>query len=177
MTRAALATSMLVLCSCAWEGWAHEPDPTWARMFDQPRVDAYEPGARWRPPAGTVAYRRSTAPAPLDRALVERGRRLFDVHCAPCHGVAGDGDSVVAEDMQERRPPSLLETGARALSDRDIESIVAQGYGLMPSYARALDDEGRRAVVLYVRALQLRDSMPVAALEPALRRELEEQAP
>ena len=47
-------------------------------------------------------------PIPVDRALLERGARASRRFCAACHGVLGDGASVVAAQMALRKPPSLL---------------------------------------------------------------------
>ena len=179
----AVAIACVALCAtgCMWDGWQRAPDPALARMIDQPRVDPYEEttafadGVALRaPPEGSVPYRIARAEPSIDRALALRGRTRFEIHCAPCHGMAGDGDSVIAEDMALRAPPSLLTGEIRAQSDQELETTIAEGFGLMPSYAYALPQADRRAVVLYVRALQLRDRVPVATLPEVLRRELDE---
>lgn len=91
-------------------------------------------------------------PVALTRATVERGRSRFEIYCAACHGVLGDGDSLVARNMALRPPPSLL-----TLTDRPdgyIYRVITQGRGLMPGYASPLSPHDRWAVVAYVRALQ-----------------------
>ncbi len=49
----------------------------------------------------------TVAPVTLSRALLENGRRKFDQTCAICHGLIGDGESMVAKNMSLRPPPSL----------------------------------------------------------------------
>jgi mono/diheme cytochrome c family protein len=110
-------------------------------------------------------------PLPLTRELLVEGRRRFEIHCAACHGLVGDGVSRVAADMTLRRPPSLLEASVRGFPDGRVYAAIARGYGLMPAYARDLDVAQRWAVVAYVRALQRSQAVPLADLPPALRAE------
>jgi mono/diheme cytochrome c family protein len=135
------------------------------RMQDQPRCDPYEPtpllpgGTCDQPlPAGVVAWTGAraevTAPPPLTRALVERGRDRFDRYCATCHGFAADGSSQVAENMVVRPPPSLVAPPVPNMTDLRIFNVITDGYGLMPAYADALVPADRWAIVHYVRALQ-----------------------
>jgi mono/diheme cytochrome c family protein len=143
------------------------------------------------PPADTVPHDRVTDPAraegivdgvyvdriPLavDRAFVQRGHDRFDVFCAPCHGVAGDGDSIVADNMHLRRPPSIATGGARDYPDGRLFAIVTHGYGLMRSYAEDLSIDERWATIAYLRALQLRQGIPMAALPHELRERAESE--
>lgn len=144
----------------------------------QPRFDPYSENrffadrrAMRRPPRGTVPRDQPTAgdpivsgfsngnplkaiPVPMTRDLFSEGKKRFEIVCAACHGLAGDGDSVVARQMQLRPPPSLLEARIRTLSEGDLFHRVSDGYGLMPAYRSELDPHERWAIVAYVRALQ-----------------------
>ncbi|MGE0449392.1 MAG: cytochrome c [Vicinamibacterales bacterium] len=161
------------------------------RMRAQPRYDAYEHSRYFadgmtmrRPPEGSIAIEDANVPVPLQTEdwnrvstvpvgvtteLMIRGRGRYDVFCRPCHDVDGTGGSPVASAMQLRKPPSLLEARVRALPVGRLYQAIAQGYGLMPSYARQLQERDRWAVVAYVRALQLRSAIAVDALPPPLR--------
>ena len=156
----------------------HAPDLQLDRMQTQPRVDPFDRAASVPPPF-TVARGygpRRTRPAQT-RALVEQGRGAFDKACAACHGVRGDGRSVVATKMLLRPPPSLAEPRIRDLTDDQIHEIIDHGYGLMPPYDGLLSYDERWAVVGYVRALQIADAVDVATLPPAMRAELAKEAP
>ncbi|HJL17594.1 MAG TPA: cytochrome c [Sandaracinaceae bacterium LLY-WYZ-13_1] len=181
--RALLAALAVTLGACQLEGTVERPTPGLHRMVDQPRADAYEATEAFddglvmrHPPEGTVSYGARTARAApaFDRATLRDGRARYETFCAPCHGVTGDGDTVLAADMSLRPPPSLLTRRVRARSDRDLFRIASEGYGLMPGYDRALEPADRWAVVGYLRALQLSRRAPVASLTPAMRRALEE---
>ncbi len=189
MTRLALA-ALLALAACD----NGDATPDWSRMITQPKLlpygesDLFADQRAMRPvPAGTVARgwiadpaRRTgrTAagdvaeiPLPVTRALLDRGRRRFAIVCATCHGTAGDGDSAVARNMQRRRPPSLYEPRIIALAPGALYREIADGYGLMPSYAKLLEPDDRWAVIAYVRTLELSRTARLDALPPQIRDE------
>ena len=107
-------------------------------------------------------------PLPVTKALVALGRKKFDIHCAACHGILGDGKSLVAANMSLRPPPSLHER--KGMPVGHYYQVVANGFGLMPGYRAELTVEERWAVVAYVAALQLSQSAPVA-MAPAEERD------
>lgn len=193
--------SALLASGCRTEQTFVAPDPHLERMVDQPKVLPYDPDpilpgamAMQRAPEGTLpvdalvgqplvtsgaadGYWAGRIPVPIDRALVDRGRRNFDTFCAACHGVLGDGASAVAENMALRRPPSLHEARIRAYSPGRLFQTVREGYGLMPSYSVALSVEDTWGVVAYVQALQLARGARVATLPPQLKAQLAREAP
>jgi mono/diheme cytochrome c family protein len=122
------------------------------------------------PPAGTVPYGSvgdpalqrgigedgkplARSPLPFTPQLLAAGRKKFDIHCAVCHGLVGDGQSQVALNMSLRRPADLHLY--RDVPDGYLYQVISQGFGLMPAYSSELTPEERWAVVGYVRALQL----------------------
>jgi len=150
--------------------------------------EAHADGLAMRaPPAGTVTYRGAGDPEvqgglgadgkPLARSpvaptpqLLQLGKKRFEIHCALCHGLLGDGESQVALSMSLRRPPNLHLY--RDVPDGYIFQVVTQGFGLMPSYASELSPEERWAVVTYVRALQLSQHATLDQLPADLRARL-----
>ena len=116
-------------------------------------------------------------PLPITRALLERGRGRFTIACAPCHGIAGDANTVVAHDMQRRRPPSLHETRIVSLTPGALYRVITEGYGLMPSYESLLSPGDRWAVIAYVRTLELSWTAQLDALPPAVRDDIARRLP
>lgn len=115
------------------------------------REDVLAPGlATGLSPDGTPLSR---IPVPVTRATLALGRKRFEVVCAVCHGLVGDGDSLVARNMSLRPPPSLHLKVQNP--DGWFFRVVSEGFGVMPSYASHLTVEERWAVVAYLRALQL----------------------
>lgn len=178
----------LPACSTQDEGYNFD----WERMIEQPR---YQPNGESRffadrramrlPPMGTLPH--DAAPAaggvrtgtiagePVERvplamtaALLRVGQERFDIYCAVCHGLMGDGDSVVGRKMSLRPPPPLHSPALRALPDGRIFQIITDGYGLMPSYAAELPIPERWAVVAYLRALQLSQFAELDSLPPVI---------
>lgn len=87
----------------------------------------------------------------------QRGRKVYDVFCMPCHGAVGDGDGVITQHGYPP-PPSLRAANARTLSDSTLYHIVSAGRGNMPSYASQLTPADRWTTVIYLRSLQQQDT-------------------
>lgn len=103
--------------------------------------------------------------------LLERGRDRFDIYCAVCHGVLGDGESRISARMSLRKAPTLHSERIKGFPPGRIYYTISKGFGLMPSYAHELDPKDRWAVVAYVKALQLSQSVSPDALSGDLRNE------
>jgi mono/diheme cytochrome c family protein len=91
-------------------------------------------------------------PVEVDKKLLTLGQKKYNIVCSQCHGVLGDGNSIVAENMALRLPPSLLELQGKPAGH--FYAAINEGYGVMPSFSGELDVHERWAVVAYVRALQ-----------------------
>ncbi len=187
--RLALLLPLLGLTAC----------PRLDPMQRQQKSKAYQPSEHFadglamrRPPAGTVPHGPLLDPAvatgrgadgrpvpllpvPVDERLLARGRDRFQVICAACHGVLGDGESQVAMNMSLRRPPSLHQF--RGLPDGYIFEVISRGFGLMPSYDAELSVQDRWAVVAYLRALQLSQHATLDQVPPEARERLEQERP
>ncbi len=155
--------------------------------------DYYEDGIAMRaPPAGTVAVGAAQPPevrtglradgtpvpripVPVTPEMLQVGRKRFEIICATCHGLVGDGRSLVARNMSLRPPPSLHDYVS--LTDGYIYQVITRGFGLMPAYSAELPVEERWAVVAYVRALQLSQRTQLAAAPPDARARLLGEAP
>ncbi|MFP4143809.1 MAG: c-type cytochrome [Phycisphaeraceae bacterium] len=121
----------------------------------------------------------------VDEAFVERGRTQFNVFCATCHGLAGQGDGPVskrAELLAERgtpgtqwvRPSDVTDPryGPGEYSEGRLYSVIARGVRSMPSYGSQIPPKDRWAIVAYVRALQLSQRAPLEMLTPEERAKL-----
>ncbi|MEO6602751.1 MAG: cytochrome c [Polyangiaceae bacterium] len=198
----ALAVATLALGACQNRQAFHEPEPGLERMLLQHRgkpytaSSAFSDGRVMRPPVpDTVAKERpwlgrplletgrdetgyaAHVPLPVTSQLLRLGQASFDRVCATCHGVLGDGHSVVAEKMELRRPPSLHEPRIEALAPGQVFEVTSLGYGLMPSFAPMLSVEERWATVAYLGALRLSQHAPSESLPPKLRAALAQEAP
>ncbi|HEY8211576.1 MAG TPA: cytochrome c [Myxococcaceae bacterium] len=183
----AAALALLPGCTCSTD--------VFQRMEAQPKYLPYqesglfEDGRAMRaPPEGTVpreVLKRSPLPAggktpegavitriPLavTAEVMARGQKRFDIYCATCHGLLGDGDSMVARNMSVRPPPSLHDFAGKPVGW--YFDVITQGYGLMPSYRQELSTEDRWAVVAYLLALQRSQRTPLEQAPPEARARL-----
>ena len=93
-------------------------------------------------------------PPPVSEALLARGRERFDIFCAPCHGLAGDGDGIIVAHGFPA-PPSYHIDRLRAAPAQHFYDVMTRGYGVMYAYADRVDPHDRWAIASYIRALQL----------------------
>jgi|SRR5690349_8204917 len=148
-------------------------------MTQQRKFKTYAPAGMWsdgasaRPlPAHTVAEgdvaRAAAAATPplVDDALLARGRARFDVYCAPCHGLAGDGDGIIVAHGFPR-PPSYHIDRLVAAPAQHFVDVITRGYGVMYAYADRVDAHDRWAIAAYIRALQLSRRATVAQVPDA----------
>lgn len=182
--------TLLALSGCDW---------SLQRMLQQPRCEQDEATPWLRgghcnqaPPEGVIPFTATTVNAlgqkgqsrernpeadaghatrANTRAQLERGQAHFEVMCGACHGILGDGKSQVAENMLFRPPPSLHEPSIVEKSDEHLLQVISDGFGLMPSYAHALTESDRWAVVAYLRVLQHSQDAELDALPAHIRKE------
>ncbi len=96
----------------------------------------------------------------VDARLLERGRERFAVFCAPCHGLSGYGDGMIARRADRLQqgtwtPPSSFHV--EPVSTRPVGHLfntITNGIRTMPAYGSQVPLADRWAIVAYVRALQ-----------------------
>jgi mono/diheme cytochrome c family protein len=153
LTFAAVALACTAL-ACDWP-WLHD-------MANQPSRPA---GAGPRSPApgampidAEPVLTREAAESRLRNPIaasapVDRGRRLYSVYCAPCHGMSGKGDGAVAQ----RFAPAMGDLTGDNVQDRGdgwIYGTIADGTDTMPRYAHELDAAERWEIVHFVRTMR-----------------------
>ena len=142
-------------------------------MLDQPRLDPQRPSAFFgdgrgmrQPVAGTVArgflpVRLASPQAaaalvnPLPRTpeVLATGRAQYQVRCALCHGVLGNGIPTLSA-AYGAKPANLMTPAVRQDPDGTLYGVIVLGKNAMPSYAADLPEADRWAVIHYLRALQ-----------------------
>ena len=110
------------------------------------------------PPEALAAFRsEGGSDAEARRSLLDRGRDRFNVFCAPCHSMAGDGEGMIAvRGLGQRRAPANYHTNRlRGMPDGHFYDVITNGFGVMYSYASRINEPADRwAIVAYIRALQ-----------------------
>ncbi len=154
--------------------------PPMVNMENQPRLDPEMPDSFFAddrgmrmPPDGTVPRgdmpilsdspqsggRSLINPLPISARVLERGRHMFDLHCAVCHDRLGTGKPWLGSGYQAQ-PADLQSSTLRSVPDGYIYWVISQGYGPMPAHAADISPDDRWAIVRYIRALQRSQDAP-----------------
>jgi hypothetical protein len=111
-------------------------------------------------------------PFPVTRAVLERGQGRFDIYCAPCHGLVGDGNGMIVQ-RGLSPPPTFHQQRLRDAPVGHFFDVITNGFGRMYSYAARVAPEDRWAIIAYIRALQLSQNATVADVPPEQRTQLQ----
>ena len=98
-----------------------------------------------------------TNPTAPDSASLERGRKHYQINCAVCHGLDGNGRGPAT--YYGMPAIGIAGPSTQAYADGYIFGIIRNGRGLMPTYNR-IEEMERWDVVNYVRGLQGRYAIP-----------------
>ena len=122
----------------------------------------------------------TTFPMPVTMALMHRGQERFNIFCAACHGLAGEGGvtsvtsarAIRREDKGWVPPLSLFAPTVSQQPVGEIFNTITNGIRTMPSYASQIPEADRWAIILYVRALQRSQNADVKDVPEDLRPQL-----
>ena len=99
-------------------------------------------------------------PFEVTESRMVRGQSQFNIYCAPCHGLVGQGDGLVAlraMALQEPTwlpPTNLTNDVVTAQPVGKIFDTITNGRRKMAGYAAQIEPDDRWSIVLYLRALQ-----------------------
>ena len=93
-------------------------------------------------------------PLPVTKEIVERGKERYEIFCAVCHGLTGNGDGMIVR-RGFRRAASFNDDRLRQAPVGHFFDAITNGWGVMPAYAPQIPAQDRWAIIAYVRALQL----------------------
>ncbi|KIX20948.1 cytochrome C [Flavobacterium sp. 316] len=99
------------------------------------------------------ALAKETLKSPLDSISVnpEKGKELFNIYCAICHGDKGDGKGNLVKREKFLGVPSYKD---REITEGSIYHVVTYGLNSMGSHANQLTQEERWQVTDYVLKLK-----------------------
>jgi mono/diheme cytochrome c family protein len=172
--RAATGAFLATLTACSWftdfkqqpkvDPWDTANDTTPFHGNPQSSVDIYgsaAPGfeyAREPLPQNITAMASIPNPTPADSASISRGRVMFQINCAVCHGPLGMGNGPVS---RYGLPAPSIGAGSPAAGYTDgyIFGMIRNGRGLMPTYNR-IEEHDRWDIVNYLRTVQGKGPVP-----------------
>ncbi len=110
-------------------------------------------------------------PVHVTADFIELGRQKFNINCAVCHGITGNGNGVTK--MGYKMPVrDLTDKDTMAKTEGDIFTTITYGHLKMGPYGDRITPAERWAVVAYVRALQLAGNAPADNIPAAERAKL-----
>lgn len=95
-----------------------------------------------------------TFPFPIDAEVLARGQERYEIFCAPCHGLTGDGQGMIVQ-RGMTQPNSFHDEVVASQPVGHYFNAMTNGFATMYSYASRIPPEDRWAIVAYIRALQL----------------------
>lgn len=93
-------------------------------------------------------------PAPDTPASLERGKRIYGIYCAVCHGATGKGDGIVVAHGGVLPPDLSKSEVVQKKPDRVLFNLISIGRGNMAGYAPQIEREDRWKVVRYIKTLK-----------------------
>lgn len=79
------------------------------------------------------------------------GKKMYDIYCAICHGVNGDGQGKLVQRGKFLGVPAYKD---RDITDGSIYHVIYYGRNMMGSHASQLTEKERWQVVQYVQKLR-----------------------
>lgn len=105
----------------------------------------------------------------IDPALIRRGAERYGIYCAPCHGLAGNGEGITAKygipmaAGNFHLPNFTDQADPTYRTDGNIFATITYGKGQMGPYGAMIPVADRWAVIAYIRTLQLAKTEAAAA--------------
>ena len=90
-------------------------------------------------------------------ALIRHGKERFNIYCAVCHGVSGNGQGITSiyGVPVAANPNAKLNSGSQeTYPDGRLFETITNGKGLMSGYGYNVPVRDRWAIVAYIRTLQ-----------------------
>ncbi len=131
--------------------------------------------------AGKVGEQWATTFPPqveISESFVRRGQQRFNIYCAPCHGLGGAGDGIIAKraldlDTPGWVPPtSMFSEIVLEQPNGQIFNTITHGIRTMPPYGDQIRPADRWAIVAYIRALQRSQAATIEDVPAEMRSEL-----
>jgi len=101
-------------------------------------------------PEALIAVKAANLKSPIDSmstADMDKGKALFEIYCAICHGNAGNGQGRLVTQGKFLGVPSYKD---RVINEGSIFHVVTYGLNLMGSHANQLSAHERWLVAAYV---------------------------
>ncbi|MBW6478963.1 MAG: c-type cytochrome [Bacteroidales bacterium] len=90
-------------------------------------------------------------PYAIDARFLEEGKALYDIFCAQCHGVEGDGKGWLHTSGKYVIPPtSLISDVIMAQPSGETYHVISAGWGVMGEHGSLITPEQRWKIVAFI---------------------------
>ncbi len=98
-------------------------------------------------------YAKLNVKSPLDSTQIDykKGKKLFNMYCAACHGKKGDGNGILSKRDKFNGIPNYKDRG---ITEGSIYHVIMYGRNMMGSHASQLTEDERWQIVHYVQKLR-----------------------
>lgn len=90
-------------------------------------------------------------PVPATPAVLAQAKQLYQLHCQSCHGAHGDGHGEKAPELSVAPGDFTDVSKMRSVSDGELYWQITYGRLPMPAFKDKINEEGRWALVDYIR--------------------------
>jgi len=80
----------------------------------------------------------------------DAGAALYKTKCAACHGADGKGETAMGKANKLR---DLASADVQKQSDAELTTMIENGKGKMPAYAKSLKPDQVKDLIAYIRSL------------------------
>ena len=100
----------------------------------------------------------------FDKASASEGEGIYTKNCLSCHGNPGKGNMMKSLNPI---PPDLSAAQTQALTDGELQYILAVGRGLMPSFQNVMSESDRWKIISYLRSSNKNYVQVISKTDPA----------
>ena len=113
-------------------------------------------GYKNTPEGKALATKELKIPIEVNKENLSKGKELFNIYCAICHGKKGDGQGTLVKREKFLGIPSLADKG-RNITEGDIYHVMMYGLNSMGSYASQTNEKERWQITMH--ALDLKSKL------------------
>lgn len=110
-------------------------------------------------------------PVKLDMDLLKRGRRRYEIYCAPCHGLTGSGNGLMTQ-YGLAGVATITDAFHGLMPVGEYFSVISNGKGKMLGYGGQIKVADRWAIVAYIRTLTRSQNAHIGDVPESRRAEL-----
>jgi mono/diheme cytochrome c family protein len=119
-----------------------------------PKPPAAQPAPKHEGVHRHPAAARRKNPVPANAESIAAGQKVYETHCAECHGDSGKGDGMMAESLNEKPADFTDDKWEHGTTDGELFMVIRDGTGEeMKGFAKTLSEREIWHVINFIRTL------------------------